>query len=58
MVSIPQTKDIEQWTGLKSKTLPFVAYEKWISLTKTNAGLGWKGGKTFSEEMDPERSWK
>jgi hypothetical protein len=48
MFSIPQTKDIEWWTGFKSKPLPFVAY----------AGLGWKGGKTFSEEMDPESSRK
>jgi hypothetical protein len=53
MASMPQSKDIEQQTGLKNKTQPYVAYKRLISLKKINTGLKSKGGKKFYKQMDP-----
>jgi hypothetical protein len=54
MLSTLPSEDIDWQTGLKSNTQQFVAYEKHISLTKTNIGLGLKGGKRFSEKWCPK----
>jgi hypothetical protein len=51
MVLIPQIKDKNLQTGLKSKIKVFVAYKKHTSLTKTNTDLNGKGRKIHSKQM-------
>jgi hypothetical protein len=51
MASIPLSKDIDWWAGLKSKTWQIDVYKKCISPTKSNISLGWKDGKRFSKQM-------